>query len=113
MQITALVGSLRKDSFHCKFGTAVARLAPPALRFSRLETGNLPLYNQNDDENGVVSVKRLKADIIASKGVLFVTPEYNHAIPSVNKNTIEHAVRPHGKTAWVGKFKVVFLMHIC
>jgi chromate reductase len=48
-------------------------------------------------------VKRLKAAITASSGVLFVTPEYNRSIPGVLKNAIDHASRPFGKSVWQGK----------
>src|SRR3546814_4043710 len=48
-------------------------------------------------------VKRLKAEISASQGLLFVTPEYNRSIPGVLKNAIDHASRPYGQSAWAGK----------
>jgi chromate reductase len=38
-----------------------------------------------------------------SKGVLFVTPEYNRSLPGVLKNAIDHASRPYGQSAWQGK----------
>ena len=45
----------------------------------------------------------LKAEIAATHGVLFVTPEYNRSIPGVLKNAIDHASRPYGQNAWSGK----------
>jgi len=48
-------------------------------------------------------VQRLKAEISAASGVIFVTPEYNRSIPGVLKNAIDHASRPYGKNAWAGK----------
>jgi chromate reductase len=38
-----------------------------------------------------------------SNGVLFVTPEYNRAIPGVLKNAIDVASRPYGKSSFNGK----------
>jgi len=46
---------------------------------------------------------RLKGEISAAQGVLFVTPEYNRSIPGVLKNAIDHASRPYGQSAWNGK----------
>lgn len=46
---------------------------------------------------------RLKRDILAAQGVLFVTPEYNRSIPGVLKNALDHASRPYGQSAWAGK----------
>lgn len=102
-QIAVIVGSLRKDSFNRKLATGIARLAPSDFTFKQLEIGDLPLYNQDDDGNQADSVKRLKAEITASQGLLFVTPEYNRSFPGVLKNAIDHASRPYGQNAWAGK----------
>ena len=68
-----------------------------------MQIGDLPLYNQDDDANPAESVKRLKAEIAAAQGLLFVTAEYNRSIPGVLKNAIDHASRPYGQSAWAGK----------
>ncbi len=102
-QIAVIVGSLRRDSFNRKLATAMAKLAPPTFSFKQLEIGDLPLYNQDDDSNPAASVKRLKAEITAAHGLIFVTPEYNRSIPGVLKNAIDHASRPYGQSAWAGK----------
>ena len=102
-QIALIVGSLRKDSFNQKLANALIKLAPPEFSFKQSMIGDLPLYNQDDDTNQPQPVQRLKAEIIASQGLLFVTPEYNRSIPGVLKNAIDHASRPYGKSAWAGK----------
>ena len=93
-QIAVVVGSLRKDSFNRKLATAIAKLAPADFSFKPVQIGDLPLYNQDNDAHQADSVKRLKADILAAQGLLFVTPEYNRSIPGVLKNAIDHASRP-------------------
>lgn len=102
-QIAVVVGSLRKDSFNQKMANALVKLAPEGFVFKQLQIGDLPLYNQDDDGNPSAEVKRLKADISASQGLLFLTPEYNRSIPGVLKNAIDHASRPYGQNAWAGK----------
>jgi chromate reductase len=102
-QIAVIVGSLRKGSFNRKLAHAIERLAPPEFSFKQVEIGDLPLYNQDDEENPIESVKRLKREIAGAQGILFVTPEYNRSIPGVLKNAIDHASRPYGQSAWVGK----------
>ncbi len=102
-QIAVVVGSLRKDSFNLKLANAIAKLAPPEFSFVHLNIGDLPLYNQDDDAHPAESVTRIKGQIAASQGVLFVTPEYNRSFPGVLKNAIDHASRPYGQSAWVGK----------
>ncbi|MEO8409347.1 MAG: NAD(P)H-dependent oxidoreductase [Propionivibrio sp.] len=102
-QIAVVVGSLRRDSFNRKLATAMVKLGPPDFSFRFVEIGDLPLYNQDDDANPADSVKRVKAEIAASQGIIFVTPEYNRSIPGVLKNAIDHASRPYGQSAWAGK----------
>ena len=102
-QIAVVVGSLRRDSLNRHLANALEKLAPQEFSFKHLEIGDLPLYNQDDDSDQAEQVKRLKAEISASQGVLFVTPEYNRSIPGVLKNAIDHASRPYGQSAWAGK----------
>ncbi|MCJ7664908.1 MAG: NAD(P)H-dependent oxidoreductase [Desulfobacterales bacterium] len=102
-QIAVIVGSLRRDSFNRKLASAMVKLAPPEFSFKQCQIGDLPLYNQDDEANPAESVKRLKNDIKAAQGLLFVTPEYNRSIPGVLKNAIDHASRPYGQSAWAGK----------
>jgi chromate reductase len=101
--IAVVVGSLRRDSFNRKLAAAVAKLAPPDFSFEQVRIDDLPLYNQDDDAHQPEPVRRLKADISAARGVLYVTPEYNRSLPGVLKNAIDHASRPYGQSAWAGK----------
>jgi chromate reductase len=102
-QIAVVVGSLRKDSFNRMLANAIVKLAPSEFSFKQLEIGDLPLYNQDDDAQQADAVKRLKGEIAAAQGLLFVTPEYNRSMPGVLKNAIDHASRPYGQSAWAGK----------
>lgn len=102
-RIAVVIGSLRRDSFNRKLATAIAKLAPPEFTLHQVAIGDLPLYNQDDDANQAPAVKRLKAEIAGSQGVIFVTAEYNRSIPGVLKNAIDHASRPYGQSAWAGK----------
>lgn len=101
--IAVVIGSLRKDSFNRKLANAIVKFAPPEFSFTQVQIGDLPLYNQDDDANQADTVKRLKAEISAAHGLLFVTPEYNRSVPGVLKNAIDHASRPYGQSAWAGK----------
>ena len=101
--IAVIVGSLRRDSLNRKLADAVVKLAPPEFSFKQVQIGDLPLYNQDDDANPAESVKRLKAEIAAAQGLLFLTPEYNRSISGVLKNAIDHGSRPYGQSVWAGK----------
>jgi chromate reductase, NAD(P)H dehydrogenase (quinone) len=103
LKIAVVAGSLRRDSFNRKLGNGLAKLAPADVSFHEVNIGDLPLYNQDDDVNPAAAVQRLKDEITAAHGVLFLTPEYNRSIPGVLKNAIDHASRPYGKSVWAGK----------
>ena len=101
--IAVVVGSLRKDSFNKKLAAALEKLFPADFSFTHVRIDDLPLYNQDDDGNPSAQVTRIKGEITAAQGVLFVTPEYNRSIPGVLKNAIDNASRPYGQSAWNGK----------
>lgn len=103
IRIVVLVGSLRRESFNRRLANALVRMGPADFEFSQPRIDDLPLYNQDDDANQADSVQRLKREVSASQGLLFVTPEYNRSVPGVLKNAIDHASRPYGKSAWQGK----------
>jgi chromate reductase, NAD(P)H dehydrogenase (quinone) len=94
-EIAVVVGSLRRDSFNRKLANAIVKLAPSEFSFKQLHISDLPLYNQDDDASQAAPVKRLKDEIAAAQGLLFVTPQYNRSVPGVLKNAIDHASRPY------------------
>jgi chromate reductase len=102
-RIGVVIGSLRKDSFNRQLALAIAHLAPSDFTFEHLRIDDLPLYNQDEDGNQAPAVKRLKTEVAACNGILFVTPEYNRGVPGVLKNAIDNASRPYGQSAWAGK----------
>lgn len=101
-QIAVIVGSLRKESINRKLANAVIKLGPADFSFTELPIGDLPLYNQDNDGNQADTVKRFKQAIRVCQGVLFVTPEYNRAMPGVLKNAIDNASRPYDDSAFAG-----------
>lgn len=104
-KIAVLVGSLRKESFNRKMAHVLISLAPKDLEMEIIEIGQLPHYNQDDDDEGHPPVQwtEFRDRIRSCDGVLFVTPEYNRSMPGVLKNAIDVGSRPYGKSAWAGK----------
>jgi chromate reductase len=103
-RIAVIVGSLRRESFNRRVAEAMTRL--PAARgheFTWPEIGDIPLYNQDRDSDPPPQMTRLKQEIRAVDGVMFVTPEYNRSIPGVLKNALDTASRPYGDSAWAKK----------
>lgn len=94
--LAVIIGSLRKQSYNRQLAKAVERLAGDRFRYQTLEIGDLPLYNQDFDQDFPAASLRFKNAIEQADGLLFVTPEYNRSIPGVLKNAIDVASRPGG-----------------
>jgi chromate reductase len=103
LRIAVVVGSLRRDSFNRRLADALAKLMPADVQLDRVEIGDLPPYNQDEEQQPTAAVTRLKDQVRAADGVIFVTPEYNRSIPGVLKNAIDHGSRPYGQSVWAKK----------
>ncbi|HEY4143435.1 MAG TPA: NADPH-dependent FMN reductase [Pseudolabrys sp.] len=102
-KLGVIVGSDRKESINRKLAQALAKLGGDAFDATFIKIGDLPMYNQ-DNENPVPPVvARFKSDVEASQALLFVTPEHNRSIPALLKNAIDWGTRPWGKSSWPGK----------
>ena len=101
--IAVLVGSLRKDSINRKVANALIQLAPAELKLSIVEIGQLPIYNQDDDDKPLEEWTAFRERIRVADAVLFVTPEHNRSVPAALKNAIDVGSRPNGQSAWSSK----------
>ena len=101
--IVTIVGSLRKESFSLKIANALAKLAPSSLKLDVTTLHGISFFNQDLEANPPADWVAFRERVQKSHGVLFVTPEYNRAIPGVLKNAIDVGSRPSGKSAFMGK----------
>ncbi|CAB1245608.1 Quinone reductase [Ruminococcaceae bacterium BL-4] len=104
-KIGIFVGSLRRDSYSRFIAKAAVSLSPEELEFRFIDIGNLPLYNQDFDDDGQPpeSYEKFRNEVADLDGLLFVTPEYNRSVPAVLKNALDVASRPYGHNVWSGK----------
>lgn len=103
--IAVIVGSLRKASLNRKVANALITLAPKNLKFNLIDISQLPLYNQDLDDEGnpPAAWTQFRNEIRGCAAVLFVTPEYNRSVPGVLKNAVDVGSRPYGKSVWEKK----------
>lgn len=106
-KIAVVVGSLRKDSLNLKMAKALIAMQPDNLEMEIVGIGNLPLYNQDFDEDPPREWSDFRKKIQAAKGVLFVTPEYNRSVPAPLKNAIDVGSRPYGQSSWNAKVAAI------
>ena len=101
--IVVIVGSIRKESFSLKIANAMAKLAPAALKLDVTTLQGISFFNQDLELAPPADWVAFREKLQKSDGVLFVTPEYNRAIPGVLKNAIDVGSRPYGKSSFLGK----------
>lgn len=84
---------------------AAGALAPASLRLEIVEINQLPLYNQDLDDDGTPPPQwvAFRERIKPADALLFVTPEYNRSVPGVLKNAIDVGSRPYGKSVFEKK----------
>ncbi|TPQ30526.1 ACP phosphodiesterase [Bradyrhizobium guangdongense] len=101
--IVTIAGSLRKESFSLKIANALAKLAPSSLSLEVITPAGISFFNQDLEGAPPADWLAFREKLQKSNGVLFITPEYNRAIPGVLKNAIDVASRPYGKSSFLGK----------
>ncbi|WP_087971876.1 NADPH-dependent FMN reductase [Oceanobacillus rekensis] len=102
-KIGIIVGSLRKEAFSQKIADNVATLFPEGYETEFVEIGNLPIYNQDYDENNPAEYDTFRKRMKGIEAVLFVTPEHNRSVPAALKNALDIGSRPYGESVWDGK----------
>jgi len=101
--IAVINGSLRQASINGRLAWALAKLAAPKLTLTPLRIDDLPLFNQDLENDLPAPVSRMKAKIAAADAVLFITPEHNRSMSAAMKNVIDWGTRPYGTSVWLDK----------
>lgn len=102
-RILGISGSLRAASFNTALLRAAQQAAGDGIELEAATLHGIPLYDGDAEAaNGIPeAVSALKERIVASDGVLLVTPEYNNGVPGVFKNAIDWLSRPANDIARV------------
>ena len=90
-RILGISGSLRAGSFNTALLHAAQQVAGDNVTLEAATLHGIPLYDGDVEarDGEPAAVTALKQRILASDGVLLVTPEYNNGIPGVFKNAID------------------------
>jgi len=108
IKILAFAGSLRKDSYNKALIATAKELAPENAEIEIFDLAQIPLYNQDLEQEMPNSVKEFKRKIKEADALLIATPEYNRSIPGVLKNAIDWASRPSADNSFNDKPVAVF-----
>jgi chromate reductase, NAD(P)H dehydrogenase (quinone) len=102
--ITGIAGSLRGGSFSHPVLASIASLLPESTDFQTIDIGAIPHYNQDlDSEAAPETVVAARTLVGRSDAVIIVTPEFNHGLPGVLKNTLDWLSRPAFSSTILGK----------
>jgi chromate reductase len=94
MRVLGLAGSLREGSLNARLLRGAGALLPADAElviYDRL--GEIPPYNEDDEQQIPPAVAALKAEIEQADAVLVATPEYNGSIPGTLKNALDWVSR--------------------
>ncbi|WP_271025496.1 NADPH-dependent FMN reductase [Rhizobium sp. RCAM05973] len=90
LRIIGLVGSLRAASYSRTVLETIAEMLPDGTKFEAIDIGSLPHYNEDLEKDVLPDPVAYGREMVAaSDAVLIVTPEFNHGIPGVLKNTLD------------------------
>lgn len=103
MNFLGIIGSLRKDSYNRMLFKAFGQVLPEGVNLNEAEIADLPLYNQDLEDDFPKSADKLKKAIEQADGIIFFTPEFNRTIPAPLKNAVDWFSRPYGKNSIAGK----------
>src|SRR5437763_12934578 len=103
IHILGFAGSLRKKSYNRAALKVAQELAPDGVKFEIVPLDDLPLYNQDYENDEPEAVRTFKDKIRQADALFITTPEYNYSTSGVLKNAIDWASRPTGKSVLEGK----------
>src|SRR5688572_2097703 len=94
--ILGLSGSLRAGSLNSSLLRAAAEEMPQDVTLEIGSIKGIPFYDGDVEANEGLpdAVMQLKERVVATDGLLLVTPEYNNSLPGVFKNAIDWLTRP-------------------
>lgn len=115
VKLLVFAGSLRRDSLNKKLARAAARAAEAAgaqVSYIELNDYPMPIYDGDIEagEGPPENAFRLQALIAEQHGLIIASPEYNHSIPALLKNTLDwvsRTPRVRGPNPFAGKVATI------
>lgn len=104
IEIVALVGSVRQQSYNRGLLRTAMLLAPEDVRIIEAPINTLPYFNPDlADASHLPTVQDFRTAIRRADALLVCTPEYGYSMPGVLKNALDWATVPRGRSPLRGK----------
>lgn len=100
MNILAVVGSLRKESYNHQLAQAAQKMVlalDPQSSLEILKWNEVPFFNEDIEFPPPTAVTQARKAVKQADGVWIFTPEYNHSYPGSLKNLLDWLSRPEDK----------------
>lgn len=95
LKLIGLSGSLRQAAYSTAVLRTVCEAMPDECRLDLESLADIPLFNDDlDGANAPGPVAALRKVIAAADGLVVISPEYNHGMSGVLKNTLDWLSRP-------------------
>lgn len=103
IEVAAIVGSLRRQSFNRGLLRTAMLLRPDNMHLYEVSIRDLPYFNEDLEQGGYPTVVRqFREQLERADALLICTPEYSYSVPGVLKNALDWASRPAGRSALRG-----------
>ncbi len=103
IRILGFGGSFRKGSYTKALLYAAVELLPENAELEIFDISEIPMFNQDLENDQPAEVRRFRDAIRAADAVLISTPEYNYSVPGFLKNAIDWASRPQSSNPFDDK----------
>jgi NAD(P)H-dependent FMN reductase len=97
MKILLVPGSLRQNSFNKSLARHIQKSQSLKAEFEIFEINEVPMFNEDIEENLPEVVINLIESIKSSDGMIIITPEYNNSLPAPIRNVIHWLSRKYSK----------------
>ncbi|MFM1515675.1 NADPH-dependent FMN reductase [Helcococcus ovis] len=89
MKFVGIAGSISDKSYNKMLLDYAKFIFNDVVEIEILDIKDIPLFNQDLNQDDYPKIKELSDKIESSDGVIIVTPEHNYTIPAVLKSVIE------------------------
>lgn len=103
IEIVALVGSVRRQSFNRGLLRTAMLLQPEDTRLVEVPINTLPFFNPDYSPSDVPLVQDFQQGLRRADAVLICSPEYGYSVPGMLKNALDWATVPAGRSVLRGK----------
>lgn len=104
VEIVALVGSNREESYNRGLLRTAMLLAPDDVRIVEAPINTLPFFNPDlVGSTTLPAVRDFREALRRADAVLLLTPEYAYSVPGMLKNALDWASVPRGRSVLRGK----------